>query len=176
MRTALYISAGLIALAAAFYAGTFFPHVHAVPPDQRPAIAAIVAAKPADDPVKRLQLDTLCGQSAAAYASEHELKGLGSQNEFEHGYNSRLGKCFILLRSFFSAAALGSNYSMEEDWLADATDGTDYGDYRVKNGPTEGNELKRTVLLCSVFPDGATLHLCVNSEQWKAYTGTMLHG
>jgi hypothetical protein len=101
MKTALYIAAGFIVLGSAFYAGILLSHLNVLTRQSLATARVVIAVKPPDDPAKRMQLDTHCGESVAAYASEHEVKDLGSQNSFEHGYNSRLGKCFAILRSFF---------------------------------------------------------------------------
>jgi hypothetical protein len=171
----------VVSLVAAFSLGMWYQRVDTpAPPIPATSLAAPTVAPPApvavaDDPVKRLQLDTLCGQSASAFNSEHEMKGDGSQNMFEHSYNAHLAKCFVLLRSFLSGPTLGTNYSVEEDTLYDAVSGTTYGNYRVKAGPGASGPVHREVILCSTFPDGVTLHQCTSEEEWRLYSDSLMH-
>jgi hypothetical protein len=173
MRQAIYGVITFVALGAAFYAGTYFPHAS-------PTVSAAPEPKseqtilPADAEIKRLQLDQLCAQSAETYAKENALTGIADQSELQHFYNSRLGKCLVMVSSFTKAGPAADSYAYTYISLNDAARGTDYGDFHGQVGP-RGGPVRETVSLCSMFPDGRTLKSCATKDEWRAYVDSMMH-
>src|SRR5665213_3380371 len=158
---------GEVALGTAFYTGTLFPHdtVAAAPP--APPVVAVPTPQPVvDDPVKRLQLDTLCGQSAATYALERK-DTLMDYNQYEHSYNPKLAKCLVVLKT---GRKLGNSTTIFLESILDTATGTSYGEYRLMVGPLPDGHLGPAVTLYNMIPDGVTARTCKTESDWNLYS------
>lgn len=169
-KARLVLSAGVGAVtlgAVAFYSGTLY-EAKFVPPHT--IIQRVVVVPPGPDPEARLRLDTLCAQSAASYMQEHSMRiGDEDQERSQHGYNPKLGKCFVLLQSYVRLSDGGSMY----EWLNDPADGTEYGVFVGRRSIVD-EKLQEDVVSCATDePTGKKL--CGSRKEWETYVKTMMN-
>jgi hypothetical protein len=167
-----FASAGgiFIALVAAFCVGKWYERRFGISSFDA-AVAAAPVVTPVDDPARRLQLDNLCAQSAAAYAHEHE-DHLAVSNEYEHGYNPRLEKCLVILKATDS---IGRGALLVTESIHDTADGKSFGDYRYFAGPKAGGGFQEDVQVCGVWVSAKMFHVCKSKQEWVLNSSLLLH-
>ena len=167
---ALLLAGALVLTAASLLVGFYIGRWHGNLASPTNASAPL-AVEATDDSAKRLQLDALCAQSAAAFAPEHDFHEIfgSDQTEYEHAYNPRLAKCMILIMMGFRGTGV------LEKFLYETTNGTMYARMRrqfVRTSETEGHQELQD---CTIIRDGKTAETCTTEDDWNRFVNSMMN-
>ena len=162
----IYVVLALVAVIAAFVIGTQYQTLRPSPKSQQPPIPTAESA-PTAAAVRSLELQRMCAdQASKAFKEIGYPKQQAVDHSFENHYSVKLGKCFVIYRTYDVSKVTTSSIF---ESLDDAFEGVNYGDFFDSIGGKNEPVPQHHVTTCEISIPGKQTTYCQTQDEWDKF-------